>query len=163
MRIFIDHPGRIDAAQLHSELVAAGIAMQPVGTGIPIFMRDGSRFSIHVPDGTNEQLVRQVVAAHTPGPEATAAQIKREQARKLLASDDSPESVRLRAVIRVLYGSLVETRTWCNQMRQQLQAAGMPTPPRLQNRTWGEAMLAVLDQIDAKIPDEEANEMEVPK
>jgi len=155
MYVLVETRNRIDAAQLHGELVAAGVRMEPMAPGTILFMRDDEWFTAVVPDGTDEQLVRRVVTSHVPANEPTAAQIKRRQARKLIESDDTAESVRLRAVIRVLYGSLVELRTWCNQMRQQLQAAGMPTPPKLTNRTWEEAMQAVLAQINAEVLDEQ--------
>lgn len=145
---------QVNAEQLHAELIAAGVSLRALISPLPPFSLNGDTFTIEVAaDGTNEALVRQVVLAHIPAPEPTPAQIKKRQARKLIESDDSPESVRLRAVIRVLYVSLVEVRAWCNQMRQQLQAAGMPTPPRLENRSWEAAQQAVLNQIDNEIPD----------
>lgn len=160
MRVLELAAKQINGKTLTQELISAGVPMREP-PAIRELGDDISRTSltlavvINTPEENEDfdALASQVAEAHTPDPEPTPAQNKRRQARKLIESDNTPESIRLRAVIRVLYGSLVETRTWCNQMRQQLQAAGMLTPPRLQKRTWEEAMQAVLNQIDAEIPE----------
>lgn len=166
MKVVIDKPGRINAVQLHAEMIAAGIAIGPLGVGLPpVFVRDGDTFAVLVPAGTSETTVLEVVRRHRPEPEPTAAQIKRQQVRKLIESDDSPESVRLRAIIRVLYSSLVEVRTRQQEDRAELKRlarqlidAGLPVQPvtlkidENPNRSWEVVQQAVLDQIDSEIP-----------
>ena len=139
----------IDTVRLKAELVAAGVEAWPAPLAEPSYA-GSAMMAVIVPDRSDPAMVAQVVAAHKD--ERTPAQIKREQSAASLGADD-PTTIRLRAVVRVLFASLVETRNWCNQMRQQLQAAGMPTPPKVVNRTWEEAMQAVLAQINAEVLD----------
>lgn len=101
MRVTVLFPGRIDAAQLHGELVAAGVRMGLMTPGTPLFMRDGEKFSVVVPDGTDPEVVRRVIAAHVPAPEPTLQQIKQANAEKGFAADD-PLAILVRALVLVV-------------------------------------------------------------
>lgn len=139
----------INGQTLYEELVLAGVRLRPMLPFSPISL-DGKTLAIEIERDEDEATARAVVAAHVPPPEPTPAQIKRQQARKLIEFDDSPESVRLRALVRVLYASLVETRAWNNAMRlYQLDPINNPLPKPLINRNWEAAEQAVLMQIDA--------------
>lgn len=140
-----------DALQLRNELATAGVGIADMGVfGVSPFSVVGSTLSITVADGSDEALVRRVYDTHVAPPDKTPTQIKRERlAASLTATDDASE--RLKVVIRVLYKSLVETREWCNQLAGSLQAAGMPTPPSLRNRTWEEAVASVMQEIEKEV------------
>ena len=101
MKVTVETAKRIDAVQLHGELVAAGIAMQPMIPGTPLFMRDSNGFTVVVPDGTDPEVVRRVIAAHQPAPEKTLQQIKQANAEKGFAADD-PLAILVRALVLVV-------------------------------------------------------------
>lgn len=138
---------RLDVRQLREELAAVGVSLP---TGFDSVLVEGDRVTIRVPDGTDTTTVRQVYQRHNPPPDKTPTQIKRERLVESLSATDT-QSERLKVVIRVLYKSLVETRAWCNQIADSLQAAGMPTPPRLRNRTWEQAVQAVMEEIESEV------------
>ena len=102
MQIIIDSPGRIDAVQLHEELVTAGIAIGPINPVAPVFMRDGERFTVVVPDGTDPEAVRRVIATHTPGPEPTPVQIKQDRVAATLDAADEPGIFRKALVLTLV-------------------------------------------------------------
>jgi hypothetical protein len=129
--------------RLKTELIAAGVPQFP-GELKPIYAGQ-DRLIFRLPDGTDPGVATRVIADHVDT--RTPTQIKRERLVESLAATDT-QSERLKVVIRVLYKSLVETRAWCNQVADSLQAAGMPTPPRLRNRTWEEAVQAVIEEIE---------------
>ena len=145
---------RMDAVQLRAELVAAGVVIGPVDQFQTPFRVAVDKLEIRVADGTDAQVVRQVWQAHQPGPERTAVAIKRDRVKALLDANDE-ESVRLRAAVKVLFASLVDTRAWCNRLADQLKSAGLPvTVEPMVNRTWQQALQAVAQLVDAEIPEE---------
>jgi len=101
MYVTVSTAKRIDAVQLHGELVAAGVPMEPIAPGVALFMRDGDKFTIKVPNGTAEGLVQSVIAAHQPAPEKTLQQIKQANAEKGFAADD-PLAILVRALVLVV-------------------------------------------------------------
>lgn len=101
MYVLVETRKRIDAAQLHGELVAAGVRMEPMAPGTILFMRDGEWFTAVVPDGTDPEVVRRVIAAHQPAPEKTLQQIRQANAEKGFSADD-PMAILVRALVLVV-------------------------------------------------------------
>ena len=149
---------RIDAPQLRAELVAAGVPLRPLlPGGIPgdIYLSsDELVVLVEVEPGADQYdaIATQVIQAHVPPADLTLDQIKKRSAKAALRNSEDRALIATRAGLKILYQSLVETRTTLNQIRAQLVAAGLPlTVPALINRTWEQALNAVEQQIDTEV------------
>lgn len=124
-----------NAVQLRDEIAAAGVSIDGIGVfGITPFSLAGDQLTIRVADGSDENIVRQVFAAHVPPVEKTPAQLKRKLAARVLDADDA-EAIRLKALVMAMSEIL-------NDLASRIIARQNP-------RTWSPGQIA--DVIRAKI------------
>lgn len=112
---------------------------------------------VEMPDDVTGEQVQGIVTAATGVTDADQMawerQRKRQAAKAALRDTDDRVLIAVRNTQKVVFQSLVETRTAFNQLRSQLIAAGLPlTVPALINRTWEQALAVVEQQIDAEVP-----------
>ncbi len=133
--------------EFHNSLLAAGlpvVGISGIGPDCRIDFAEGAT--------PEQQQQDRAMAQAFDWTEPTPRQQKRKAAKAALRDADNRTLIATRAGLKVIFQSLVETRTAVNQMRSQLVAAGLQlTVPALINRTWEQALAAVEQQIDAEV------------
>lgn len=149
--IRIDCPfKRVDAPRLKAELAAAGVVVvaRSVYDGVTAYP---DRIVVNVADGTDPEAVRRVVAEHVEPAELTPEQYTAQQAKQLVL-DQSAEGKFNRARDRLTVEAIQGIMAWCNGLREQLIAAGLPlSVPALQARTWEQLEERVREIIDSEV------------
>ena len=136
---------QVNPATLKVELVAAGVPSWSDPLDEPAYA-GSSMMVVIVPNGADPEVVAEVVANHQDN--RTAEQVERARAKALIV-DPTPKGRRDKARDKLTMQAIRSLMAWCNNLRSQLIAAGLPvTVPKLRPRTWEELEEAVRALID---------------
>lgn len=124
-----------DLAGLQAELLAAGMPVQYLAGSGDLVRVVTSR------DLTGPEVVTldATVAAHD-GDASRRAEVR--AVAGALAADGSPRTVQLRALLRLIMGSIAETHGYLALLKAQVEALGGTLPPAPAVRTWDELVAA---------------------
>lgn len=135
------------AKKLYDELVAANINVAPLSDYMTPFSVSGNSVHVEVSDDTDPDAVASIYAAHTPDVPKAPERIMKERAAKSIV-ESSTENTKLRAILAMIYRSLVETRNAYNALRDDHNNGIYPTKaPELQNMTFDESQQAIIDSL----------------
>lgn len=136
---------RVDVDRLKSELVVAGVPDWPEPLDEPAYVGN-KLMALLVPDDAEIDTVRRVVLAHVD--DRSSERVLNDLAKRM-TDDRSAQGRRDRARDKHTMQAIQSLMAWCNNLRSQLIAAGLPvTVPKLQPRTWEELEAAVRALID---------------